>query len=154
MNTTLQWLENNLFDPSPLHSRWRNYISRRKGYQKEKKKKTKMSIWCGRTRQISNSEMWRENSKASSLSFSLSQFFCICNEARRTVHTRLGERKGWKWSVRVTYFRISLVCQRHQRVWRVGGILRTGAGWSAGLVGRDLKAFRCKHPLLLANSAT
>lgn len=63
-------------------------IFRAEVLQKKKKKKRK-SDGGGRGKyQI----VARKNSKASFLS--LSRFFCICSEARRSVHTRLGERKG------------------------------------------------------------
>lgn len=84
-------IRNNLFYPSPMYSTntgWWNYISRRAEVLQKKKKKRK-SDGGGRGKyQI----VARKNSKASFLS--LSRFFCICSEARRSVHTRLGERKG------------------------------------------------------------
>lgn len=124
-------------------------IFRAEVLQKKKKKKRK-SDGGGRGKyQI----VARKNSKASFLS--LSRFFCICSEARRSVHTRLGERKGWKWSESPTFLSRSFVngirgCDGLLESSERGGGL-DGAG---GLVDRDLKAFRCKHPLLLANSAT
>ena len=116
----------------------------------QKKKKKRKSDGGGRGKyQI----VARKNSKASFLS--LSRFFCICSEARRSVHTRLGERKGWKWSESPTFLSRSFV----NGIRGCDGLLESserggGLDEAGGLVDRDLKAFRCKHPLLLANSAT
>ena len=121
-------IRNNLFYPSPMYSTntgWtntRNYISSR-GFAKKKEKK---KIWWRRTRQISNSG---EEKLEGFLSLPLTVFLYLQRSEKKRAHTPRWTQ-GMK-VVRVTYFPISLVCQRHQRVWRVAGILRTGrgAGW-------------------------
>lgn len=89
-----------------------------------------------------------------SLSLFLSRFFCICSEARRTVHIRqVNARDESGRSESPTFLSRSFV----NGIRGCDGLLESserGLDGAAGLVDRDLKAFRCKHPLLLANSAT
>ena len=105
-----------------LDERTLGIIFRAEVLQKKKKKK----IWWRRTRQISNSG---EEKLEGFLSLPLTVFLYLQRSEKKRAHTPRWTQ-GMK-VVRVTYFPISLVCQRHQRVWRVAGILRTGrgAGW-------------------------
>lgn len=113
----------------------------------KKKKENKKRNECqsgaeGRTWQISNSEIRWENGEETRRHSFHSVF---AGKATRTVHTRLAERKEWKWSVRVTYFCISARlstasggCDGLQRFSERGWLVRRG--------GPGLKAFRCKQP--------
>ena len=124
-----------------------------RGEQRFCKKKEKKKIWWRRTRQISNSG---EEKLEGFLSLPLTVFLYLQRSEKKRAHT-----PRWTQGMKVvgsespTFLSRSFVngirgCDGLLESSERGGGL-DGAG---GLVDRDLKAFRCKHPLLLANSAT
>lgn len=132
-----------------LDERTLGIIFRAEVLQKKKKKK----IWWRRTRQISNSG---EEKLEGFLSLPLTVFLYLQRSEKKRAHT-----PRWTQGMKVvgsespTFLSRSFVngirgCDGLLESSERGGGL-DGAG---GLVDRDLKAFRCKHPLLLANSAT